>query len=483
MTVEKFNAKWDAKLALVSQPVDSPTLYSLRRHQEPFALDYRGEVHALRIRYIGRWGNYVISLAHLFHVAELISVKRVYLVPTEMFPLRENIVISGIEICPASSSGVAGDYELEGQFFFPESLGSFLRDFTPERRASLSKLYIKPLMVDLTYYPRMKSGLAIHVRSGDIFQGRDGEGGTGLGGALYTQPPLCFYELAADAAFKGQTGHIDLVSENSFNPIIFPLVSALERRGHSVTLRLNHALNDDIGFLFSASKVAFAAGTIGMAISMLSDCLTEAFFFRHQSTGTYLPVEEYVDPSVLCHFANSTGEVEYIAVGDWRNTPTQRRLMTSYPKYNLVWEDDCYRAPINVALNKPASQSSAYIGYSDRDCCKAVNGQKTGSFSFHTDYEPCAWWQVDLESEFSVCLINIYNRLAFAERARTIKLFVRGNEGHWRLIHDQRGEMFGGLDGHPLSIDLSEERFRFMRIQLAEANYLHLDEVELWIKM
>ena len=486
MLFEEFGQRWNVDLDLMADPGDSPTRYSLRRipasaRESIDDAAYRGEVDALRVRYIGRWGNYVIALTHLFHIAETTRAKRVFLVPTGIFPLPSPMEIRNVKIAATGLETPVGEYELEGQFFFPASLGAFLKDITPDVRSRLARIYVRPLMAIKESDENDDYDLVMHIRSGDIFLGRDGAGGTGLGGALYTQPPLSFYEMAADAAFAGRTGRVLIMSENSLNPTLFPLASVLERAGHSVAIRLNHDFNSDLGLLLNAPRIVFAAGTIGVAVAMLSGRLRHAYFFRHNSTGTFLPLEAYVPSHITAHYAVDDRQSRYIAVGDWQNTQQQREMMKSFPKHEISWEDDSYRAPVNIALNKPASQSSLSASSLPNESANAVNGQKTGSFAFHTDIEACPWWELDLEDDFIVREVRIYNRLDFSERANSLAIFVRGHREPWKLIHHQAGQAFGGIDGNPLTIRTNGERFRYLRAQLLEADYLHLDQVEVWI--
>ena len=488
MLFEKFQDRWSADLNFITTPKDDPFKYSLRRISESqeneSSIDdkYCGEVDSLRIRYIGRWGNYVISLTNVFHLAEKMGAKRVYLIPTGIFALSAPSTINGIQILSTHATAPAGSYEMEGQFFFSDSLGPLLSDLTPERRAHIAATYVRPLMSLRSDGLKLaEDDLLIHIRSGDIFLGPDGLGGTGLGGALYTQPPLGFYELAAGAFFKGKTGRVVIVAENCLNPIIFPLVEALELAGHAVVLRLNHGFNEDLGLLMDASNIVFAAGTIAVAVAMMSENLRDAYFFRHNSTGTYHPLETYLPSSLRCHIALDNRLERYIAVGDWKNTAQQRREMVHFSRNNISWEDDSFAAPFNAALGKRTTQSSAYTGTSLSDSAKAVNGRRTGTFAFHTDYEVCPWWEIDFGEALEVKSIVIHNRPDHSERAKCLAIFGRDGETPWLMVHNQHGEDFGSTADGPLVVEVGGKQLRFIRIQLLDANYLHLDQVEVWV--
>jgi hypothetical protein len=160
----------------------------------------------------------------------------------------------------------------------------------------------------------------------------------------------------------------------------------------------------------------------------------------------------------------------------------------------------------NIALNKPAQQSSTSPWSHTNDAQGAVDGIKNGSFGFHTNLEKDPWWQVDLLAESSLNEIRIYNRLdAVPERAETIRVLLSNDGRDWKrvfppgnaarivggLLGAALGQApagppppqrvkFGGADGKPLVVDLKLAKARYVRLQLDENQYLHLDEVEIY---
>ena len=69
--------------------------------------------------------------------------------------------------------------------------------------------------------------------------------------------------------------------------------------------------------------------------------------------------------------------------------------------------------PTNVALNKPATQSSTSDGFSaDRVVDGNLNVGLLDQSCSHTDLVPGvrAWWQVDLGSSYKVTSVTITNR-------------------------------------------------------------------------
>ncbi len=110
-----------------------------------------------------------------------------------------------------------------------------------------------------------------------------------------------------------------------------------------------------------------------------------------------------------------------------------------------------------------------------------VNGTRTGQFGFHTDLEDRPWWEVDLGRPLAIGEIRIFNRLDVgAERSRSLNVLLSSDGVSWRTVHDQEGRVFGGLDGRPLRIFPAAQEAQFVRVQLTERQYLHLDQVEVY---
>lgn len=138
-------------------------------------------------------------------------------------------------------------------------------------------------------------------------------------------------------------------------------------------------------------------------------------------------------------------------------------------------------AQTNLALNKPARQSSTSAWSTANDAQGAVNGVKNGSFGFHTDIENQPWWQVDLQQVYPLGEIHVYNRMEEAARAASLLILLSNDGSTWQQVYSQGGTVFGGVtDGKPLKVNLSGRQARFVRLQLAARQYFHLDEVEVY---
>ncbi|MDP2833308.1 MAG: discoidin domain-containing protein [Pseudomonadota bacterium] len=133
----------------------------------------------------------------------------------------------------------------------------------------------------------------------------------------------------------------------------------------------------------------------------------------------------------------------------------------------------------NLAHGKPASQSSRSQWSRPDDPQGAVDGVINGGCSFHTNNEANPWWQVDLGASFRLGEIRLYNRMdCCGERARTVQIMVSDDGRNWRTVYRHNGSVFGGKDGKPLLVVLSDVQARHVRLQLNETTWFHLDEVE-----
>ena len=126
----------------------------------------------------------------------------------------------------------------------------------------------------------------------------------------------------------------------------------------------------------------------------------------------------------------------------------------------------------NIALNCLASQSSYYQDNPRLSSDHAVSGSKSGLSAFHTAKEDNPWWQVDLEKIHKLDEIRVYNRMdAATGRANFLQIKISTDGKKWRLVHDQAGVAFGGIDGRPAIISLQKPRARFVRIELGREGF------------
>ncbi|MDP4002732.1 hypothetical protein [Methylobacterium sp. NEAU K] len=132
----------------------------------------------------------------------------------------------------------------------------------------------------------------------------------------------------------------------------------------------------------------------------------------------------------------------------------------------------------NLALGKSWTASSA----SPWSGTTGVYGARTTgdpSFFVHTGLDRNPWFVLDLGAVERVSEIRIYNRWGqLSERAQLMRVWLGETEGEYRLVFD-------AVDAHchpglPLHLRFDNARFRYLKVDLDEEQYLHLDGIEIF---
>ena len=143
--------------------------------------------------------------------------------------------------------------------------------------------------------------------------------------------------------------------------------------------------------------------------------------------------------------------------------------------------------PTNLALNKPAVQSSTY---GNGLATYANDGNTQGSSPWsadlqHTQTEAQPWWEVDLGSSSQIEQLNIYNRSnGGLGRLKNFYVLVSNNSmAATSALNDLLNDPSVQQLHFPGTVDLVESipvdmTGRFVRIQLSATSILHMAEVE-----
>ena len=118
----------------------------------------------------------------------------------------------------------------------------------------------------------------------------------------------------------------------------------------------------------------------------------------------------------------------------------------------------------------------------EEDAPGGVDGVKDGKWGFHTENEDNPWWQVDLQKPTGLDRMVLYNRCdqCGARNSRIIVLASDDAES-WKQLYQHDGTVFyGHSDNKPLSVGLDGVTTRYIRLQLPQKSYFHLDEVEIY---
>jgi FkbM family methyltransferase len=135
----------------------------------------------------------------------------------------------------------------------------------------------------------------------------------------------------------------------------------------------------------------------------------------------------------------------------------------------------------NLALNRPALQSSTSTWSTNPkpeiDARVANNGDLMSPAFFHTALESNPWWQVDLEDEFLIERIVLYNRLDIKSRLKHFSV-LRSHDGkEWFEFFRKTDDEVFAL--YPVSV--SEPCLaRYVRIRLNGEGVLHFRECQVY---
>jgi FkbM family methyltransferase len=141
---------------------------------------------------------------------------------------------------------------------------------------------------------------------------------------------------------------------------------------------------------------------------------------------------------------------------------------------------------INLALNKPASQSStsqwSKSRIAEEDARGANNGHISGEMGFHTDTEQDPWWQVDLEGEYLIRKVVIFNRHQQAHRLKHFSLLRSLNGREWkRFFRKIDSTVLGETDDRPYVGEIIGDHLaRFVRVRLDGYECLHFNELQVF---
>jgi hypothetical protein len=140
--------------------------------------------------------------------------------------------------------------------------------------------------------------------------------------------------------------------------------------------------------------------------------------------------------------------------------------------------------PANVALGKPATQSSDYS--TKYPAGNAVDGNLTNFADTQDSTQP--WWQVDIGRSYPIDQIAVYNRSdCCADRLADYYVFVSDTPFTSTSLSDtlaQPGVWSShqtAQAGRPTVIDVGQTG-RYVRVQLAGSNQLALDEVQVLVQ-
>jgi hypothetical protein len=137
---------------------------------------------------------------------------------------------------------------------------------------------------------------------------------------------------------------------------------------------------------------------------------------------------------------------------------------------------------VNLALRKPATQSSVYRETGIDQGPQFGNDGILESqprdpyLMVMTNADDPPWWQVDLQGVYTLTQLKLYNRKACCqERAKTVQVLLSTDGSNWERAYAHDGTAFDVL-----TVDLTGRSARYVRLQLAERVSLHFQECEVY---
>ncbi|MDA8986490.1 hypothetical protein N9H10_05435 [Luminiphilus sp.] len=208
----------------------------------------------------GGIGNYLFQLCHSITYAQIREATLVVPRPIAFRTMNEE--------------AIAFDFSSDRRSFDPneiEVLPSFIHGNSATQLLSFAyryhcmQEYVKPLFDPSAGHESLGDDtLAIHIRSGDIFQ-PDGSN------PKYGQPPLSWYQLLIE---KSGYEDIVLVTQTRFvNGGPNPVVAEIQRRWPHVRV-LSEGIEPDFHTLRHAAHLALSGGTFAVAAAMLNTRLS-----------------------------------------------------------------------------------------------------------------------------------------------------------------------------------------------------------------
>jgi len=141
---------------------------------------------------------------------------------------------------------------------------------------------------------------------------------------------------------------------------------------------------------------------------------------------------------------------------------------------------------VNLALGKPATQSSLHQSNPDWVPSKTVDGNVATDNFNHTNSEAQAWWSVDLGAVQPIDTIDVWNATTCCVD-RLQNFWVHVSDGPFasndlNTTLNQAGVssyFYMRSGGRPTTFEIGRTG-RYVRVQLSGTNFLHLSEVQVW---
>lgn len=114
------------------------------------------------------------------------------------------------------------------------------------------------------------------------------------------------------------------------------------------------------------------------------------------------------------------------------------------------------------------------------EAAKAVEGQPSGSYSFHTSAEENSWWMIEWDAPQKIDEIILFNRVnggpSVRERINGALIEYSPDGESWNLLYKIDGAL-GGVHGEPLNLKIDPILAKRVRVRQPTRSYLHFDRI------
>jgi hypothetical protein len=168
-----------------------------------------------------------------------------------------------------------------------------------------------------------------------------------------------------------------------------------------------------------------------------------------------------------------------------RETLADLRQLAGFDRIEAATRTQTRRAAHNLALRKPATQSSVSpsgAATPEQDAIHGNSGILAGDRAFQTAFEPNPWWQVDLQDVFEIAKIVVFARPGRQGCNLPLSVLSSLDGETWQLRAVKLDDMaFGDADSKPYHFELKEAvSARYIRVQFIGDGQLQLDEIEVF---
>ena len=266
-----------------------------------------------------KYGNTMILLNNLLYYTEILNITNIYLNSDMIWPIKDNISISNINISIISPISIN---------FKDEKIICFNPYFVYSQKVIIPEIRINKLKNEIyKNLPKINiddKDLYIHIRGGDIFKCKKCKD------INYSQPPLCFYQkILNNFIFK----NIYIISFDNLNPIIEPLIKEFPK-----LIQTHNSIQRDIVILSNAYNLVGSVSSFLTSLILMNNNLKNYFEYdNYRLTEKYLHLHPQIYKYKIKYNVYKMNSSKYYRANmfPWKNTKFQIDLMLTEKCYDF----------------------------------------------------------------------------------------------------------------------------------------------------